>query len=61
MPYFRAASTAAARWKSKWTKLAPDSTINKIIGLVEEARNNAAPTQQFINRVQPTLYIGRYR
>ena len=31
-------------------KLAPDSTINKIIGLVEEARNNAAPTQQFINR-----------
>ena len=31
-------------------KLAPDSTINKIIGLVEDARNNAAPTQQFIDR-----------
>ncbi len=32
------------------TKLASESTISKIIGLVEEAQDNAAPTQQFIDR-----------
>ncbi len=32
------------------TKLASESTISKIIGLVEEAQENAAPTQQFIDR-----------
>ena len=32
------------------TKLASDSTISKIVGLVEEAQKNAAPTQQFIDR-----------
>ena len=32
------------------TKLASESTISKIIGLVEEARKNAAPTQQFIDK-----------
>ena len=32
------------------TKLASDSTISKIIGLVQEAQNNAAPTQRLIDR-----------
>ncbi len=32
------------------TKRASESTISKIIGLVEEAQENAAPTQQFIDR-----------
>ena len=32
------------------TKLASESTISKIIGLVQEARNNAAPTQRVIDR-----------
>lgn len=32
------------------TKLASDSTISKIIGLVEEAKNNAAPTQRFFDK-----------
>ena len=34
----------------KVTKPASDSTISKIIGLVQEARNNAAPTQRLIDR-----------
>lgn len=32
------------------TKRASESTISKIIGLVEQAQDNAAPTQQFIDR-----------
>ncbi|MDE0200238.1 MAG: heavy metal translocating P-type ATPase [Caldilineaceae bacterium] len=32
------------------TKLASESTISKIIGLVQEAQNNAAPTQRLIDR-----------
>lgn len=32
------------------TKLASESTISKIIGLVQEAQNNAAPTQRVIDR-----------
>ena len=32
------------------SKLASDSTISKIIGLVQEAQNNAAPTQRLIDR-----------
>ena len=32
------------------TKLASDSTISKIIALVQEAQNNAAPTQRLIDR-----------
>ena len=32
------------------TRLASDSTISKIIGLVQEAQNNAAPTQRLIDR-----------
>ena len=32
------------------TKLASESTISKIIGLVREAQNNAAPTQRVIDR-----------
>ena len=32
------------------TKLASDSTISKIIDLVQEAQNNAAPTQRIIDR-----------
>ena len=34
----------------KVTKLDSDSTISKIIGLVQEAQNNAAPTQRLIDR-----------
>ncbi|MCY3991078.1 MAG: heavy metal translocating P-type ATPase [Caldilineaceae bacterium] len=32
------------------TKIASESTISKIIGLVQEAQNNAAPTQRVIDR-----------
>ena len=32
------------------TKLASESTISKIIGMVQEAQNNAAPTQRLIDR-----------
>lgn len=32
------------------TKLASESTISKIIGLVQDAQNNAAPTQRVIDR-----------
>ncbi len=34
----------------KVTKLDSDSTISKIIGLVQEAQNNAAPTQRLIDK-----------
>ena len=40
------------------TKLASESTISKIIGLVQEAQNNAAPTQRLIDRFsQPYTLI----
>lgn len=39
------------------TKLATESTLSKIIKLVEEAREDAAPTQRFIDRYsQPYTY-----
>ncbi len=42
----------------KVTKPASDSTISKIIGLVQEAQNNAAPTQRLIDRFsQPYTLI----
>ena len=50
MPSFRGSINGSGALEVQVDKLAPDSTINKIIGLVEEARNNAAPTQQFIDR-----------
>ncbi|MCB9157893.1 MAG: cadmium-translocating P-type ATPase [Caldilineaceae bacterium] len=40
------------------TKLATESTLSKIINLVEEAREDAAPTQHLIDRLsQPYTYI----
>lgn len=40
------------------TKLASESAISKIIGLVQEAQNNAAPTQRLIDRFsQPYTLI----
>ncbi|MEZ4656764.1 MAG: heavy metal translocating P-type ATPase [Caldilineaceae bacterium] len=40
------------------TKLATESTLSKIINLVEEAREDAAPTQHLIDRLsQPYTYV----
>lgn len=42
----------------KSTRLAGESTLSKIIKLVEEAREDATPTQQFIDRFsQPYTYV----
>ncbi len=40
------------------TKLASESTISKIIGLVQEAQNNAAPTQRLIDRFSQPYTLG---
>ena len=42
----------------KVTKLASESTISKIIGLVQEAQNNAAPTQRLIDRFSQPYALG---
>lgn len=40
------------------TKLASESTLSRVIALVQEAREDATPTQQFIDRFsQPYTYI----
>ena len=47
---FSGSITGSGALEMQVTKLASESTISKIIGLVQEAQNNAAPTQRLIDR-----------
>ncbi len=49
-PVFSGTINGSGALELQVTKLASESTISKIIGLVQEARNNAAPTQRLIDR-----------
>lgn len=49
-PVFSGTINGSGALELQVTRLASESTISKIIGLVQEARNNAAPTQRLIDR-----------
>ena len=49
-PVFSGTINGSGALELQVTRLASESTISKIIGLVHEARNNAAPTQRLIDR-----------
>ena len=50
IPFLLAASTGMACWKLKWTHLAADNTISRIIQMVEEAQDKKAPAQRFVDK-----------
>ena len=57
-PVFSGTINGSGALELQVTKLASESTISKIIGLVQEAQNNAAPTQRLIDRFsQPYTLI----
>ncbi len=49
-PVFSGTINGSGALELQVTRLASESTISKIIGLVQEARNNAAPTQRLIDK-----------
>ena len=49
-PVFSGTINGSGALELQVTKLASESTISKIIGLIQEAQNNAAPTQRLIDR-----------
>ena len=49
-PVFSGTINGSGALELQVTKLASESTISKIIGLVQDAQNNAAPTQRLIDR-----------
>ena len=57
-PVFSGTINGSGALELQVTKLASESAISKIIGLVQEAQNNAAPTQRLIDRFsQPYTLI----
>ena len=56
-PVFAGTINGSGALEVRVTRLASESTLNKIIKLVEEAQQDATPTQQFIDRFsQPYTY-----
>jgi Cd2+/Zn2+-exporting ATPase len=53
-----APSTPTAAWRSKVTKAAADSTIARIIHLVESAREQKAQTQSFLDDLEQKYSLG---